>query len=109
MTSTYFGSVLRSLREGAGLSQKALADKAGLSQKAISFWEMGVHDPNWSAVVALCDVFEVSADVFRPAKDQPEPVIPAPRRGRPAKQPTPEPTANAAKRASPSRRKTSKR
>jgi transcriptional regulator with XRE-family HTH domain len=77
----WFGPRLKELREGAGMSQPALAERAGLKKAGIANLEQGRTRPHWDTVVALCQALEVSADQFmRP---------PAPReatgRGRPRK------------------------
>ena len=43
MDKRTFGARLKELREGAGLSQKALAAKAGVSQRNIANWELGLR------------------------------------------------------------------
>ena len=59
---------LKRLREGAGLSQSALAERAGLSLRSIQNWEQGHRLPKAAAVLALAealkaDVGELLAEV----------------------------------------------
>lgn len=58
------GEVLKELRTEKGLTQLQLANAIGVSQKAIDYWERGVNEPKASYIVALCDYFQISADVL---------------------------------------------
>lgn len=62
LTDTLFGIVrstdspemlIRELRVGAGLSQRALAQRAGTSQPAIARYERGVATPSWETLQRL--------------------------------------------------------
>lgn len=53
---------LRELRKQSELSQQDLADKIGVSKQALSQYERGVREPDFENLLALCDVFNVSAD-----------------------------------------------
>jgi transcriptional regulator with XRE-family HTH domain len=48
-----FGGLVRELRLGAGLSQRALARRAGTSQPAIARYEGGVATPSWGTLQRL--------------------------------------------------------
>ncbi len=82
-----FGQRLRELREQKWLSRAQLKDLTGLSERAIIQWEIGVREPGWFNVLALCVALDVSCEAF---KIEPQPAPPA-GRGRPPKSsPAPE-------------------
>lgn len=45
--------ILREMRLGAGLSQRALASRAGTSQPAIARYERGASTPSWETIERL--------------------------------------------------------
>ena len=53
---------LRALRSGAGLTQQQLADKLGVTHISVSRWETGRSEPSSSAIAAISNYFNVSAD-----------------------------------------------
>lgn len=55
-----FGERIRRLREGAGISQKALGDRLGIDQSGVSRLEDGVRTVTARELVAIGDVFGVS-------------------------------------------------
>ena len=57
-----FGENLKQLREQSGIKQSALAHDVGVSRSAINAWEMGVSMPSVANLLALCQIFHVSAD-----------------------------------------------
>lgn len=66
----WFGIQLKSLRQEAGLTQKALAERAGLrSEMGIRDIEQGRRNPAWETVLALCKALGCSADTFMQAPD----------------------------------------
>jgi transcriptional regulator with XRE-family HTH domain len=48
-----FSALVRDLRHGAGLSQRALARRAGTSQPAIARYERGLSTPGWGTLQRL--------------------------------------------------------
>jgi transcriptional regulator with XRE-family HTH domain len=64
MDASRFAGRLRELREGAGLTQKALGDQAGLSMRAVAQWERAVREPSWSSVIAMCKALGVTPNDF---------------------------------------------
>ena len=56
------GERIALLRKQAGLSQEQLGDKMGVSRQAVSKWESGQVNPDLQYIMALCRLFEVSAD-----------------------------------------------
>ena len=53
---------LRELRKHSNYSQQDLADMIGVTKQTISQYERGVREPDFDNLLALCDVFNVSAD-----------------------------------------------
>jgi transcriptional regulator with XRE-family HTH domain len=84
-----FGSVLRRLREGKGLTQKQLGDAAEIHSNTIAKLERGVMEPSWQLVLKLATVLGVECTAFnvtpaasssqeQPAADKPAPAPPGP-------------------------------
>lgn len=53
------GANIRSARDAAGLSQKALADKMRIGQARIADWEGGKKDPKASSLFAIADALGI--------------------------------------------------
>lgn len=49
-------------RKAAGLTQEALGEKLGVSRQAVSKWEMGTSEPSTSNLMALAQLFGVTAE-----------------------------------------------
>jgi transcriptional regulator with XRE-family HTH domain len=77
------GQRIRELREGRGLTREQLAGAARVSVRAVVQWEIGVREPGWFNVLALCVALGVDCRAFAEAPSQ----APEPRRGRPRKAP----------------------
>ena len=60
MTSYVTCSAIRSLREGAGLTQRQLAERIGVTDKAVSKWETGRGLPDVTLVKPLARALGVS-------------------------------------------------
>lgn len=56
------GEKILSLRKARGWSQEELADKIGVSRQAVSRWEADSAKPDADKIIAICDLFGVSAD-----------------------------------------------
>jgi transcriptional regulator with XRE-family HTH domain len=54
-----FGTTVRRLRKGKGLSQEALAEKAGLAADYVGFIERGENVPSLIAILKLARALEV--------------------------------------------------
>lgn len=59
-----FGKRLKELRDGAGLTQQALAEAAGLSKDAIYSIEAGKRRPTWDTAIALAGALGVTCEAF---------------------------------------------
>ena len=57
-----FGERLAQARKQAGYTQKQVCEKLGILQQAYSRFECGVYELNYEQIVALCKLFECSAD-----------------------------------------------
>lgn len=58
--------VLRQLMDHRGLSAERLARASGgaFGARAVSYWLAGSRSPNLADLAVICDIFNVSADVF---------------------------------------------
>ncbi len=57
-----FMKKLKEVRNGAGLSQKALAERLSISQQAYAKYENGTASPNPETIKKLSEILNVSAD-----------------------------------------------
>ena len=57
-----FGEHLKEIRISKNLTQKQLATLIGSSERGIQRYESGERKPNFDAIIALCNVLDVSAD-----------------------------------------------
>jgi transcriptional regulator with XRE-family HTH domain len=85
-----FADRLRALREGAGLSQYALAKRSGLSKQALSNLELGNREPTWTTVQLLAVALGVNCEEFVDPNVRPPEQVPDRPRGRPRKDPAAE-------------------
>ena len=53
---------IKRMREGAGLSQRALAEKIGVSQQSINKYENHNIEPDIETLIRIADVFDTSVD-----------------------------------------------
>jgi transcriptional regulator with XRE-family HTH domain len=81
----WFAGRLKDLREGAGLSQYALAKRSGLSKQALSNLELGAREPTWETVQRLALALGVDCRAFVDPGLTLPPERPATGRGRPPK------------------------
>ncbi len=59
-----FGEKLRRHRKSIGMTQEDAAEKIGVSAQAVSKWEAGECLPDCFNLKALCDIYNLSADVL---------------------------------------------
>ena len=56
------GEKILNLRKARGWSQEELAEQVGVTRQAVSRWEAGTAKPDADKIIAICDLFGVSAD-----------------------------------------------
>ena len=56
------GSIIRSARNGAGLSQEQAAEALGVSRQTVSNWENGKTYPDIISVIRMSEIYSVSLD-----------------------------------------------
>lgn len=56
------GEKILNMRKARGWSQEELAENVGVSRQAVSRWESGTAKPDADKIIAICDLFGVSAD-----------------------------------------------
>jgi transcriptional regulator with XRE-family HTH domain len=57
-----FGSRMKQARRDAGLTQQQVADRLNVNHSNVSQWESDKHTPQFSAIVAFCQMTGVSLD-----------------------------------------------
>ena len=58
------GDKIYKLREGANISQEALADKLNISRQTVSRWETDISKPTDRNIKNLCSIFGVDKSYF---------------------------------------------
>lgn len=56
------GEVLKQCRTEKNMTQEFVAQSLNVSRQAVSKWEKGISEPSTSNLMALCKLYEVSAD-----------------------------------------------
>ena len=56
------GEKILSMRKARGWSQEELAERIGVTRQAVSRWESNSAKPDADKIIAICDLFGVSAD-----------------------------------------------
>lgn len=67
------GEIIKKLRLEAGMTQKELSKKTGVSVVTIRNWEGGIKMPSTNAIIAIADIFHVSADYLLGIDSDPKP------------------------------------
>ena len=57
-----FDSIIKKLRTDSKMTQKELALAIRVSQQTVSLWESGSAIPDALAIIAMCNLFNVSSD-----------------------------------------------
>lgn len=65
-----YGKRIRELREERGISQTELANMLNVTQRTVSRFELEQHDLGTQDVIAICRLFEVSADYLLGLEDE---------------------------------------
>ncbi len=65
-----YGKRIKELREERGMSQAELAKALNVTQRTVSRFELEQHDLGTEGVIALCRLFEVSADYLLGLEDE---------------------------------------
>ncbi len=56
------GEKILNMRKARGWSQEELAEHIGVTRQAVSRWEAGSAKPDADKIIAICDLFDISAD-----------------------------------------------
>lgn len=56
------GEVIKAHRQRCQMTQEFLAESLGVSRQAVSKWEMGISEPSTSNLMALAQLFGVTAE-----------------------------------------------
>lgn len=56
------GEKIQNMRKARGWSQEDLAEQVGVSRQAVPRWESNSAKPDADKIIAICDLFGVSAD-----------------------------------------------
>ncbi len=62
---------IQELRKGKNLSQEQLADLLGVSRQSVSKWESGQSLPEIEKLIAMSELFDVTADYILKGTDSP--------------------------------------
>ena len=65
-----FGTMLKELRQKAGLTQKQLADRLWLSKATVSYYEQSLRYPSPEVLIKLSGIFHVTTDYLLGIEDK---------------------------------------
>ncbi|MDR2977099.1 MAG: helix-turn-helix domain-containing protein [Streptococcaceae bacterium] len=74
MSIEYFGEKLKAMRKNKGWTQAQLAKKMKLVTGTISAYETGLKYPSLERLVAICQIFDTSADYLLGLSDRQMPL-----------------------------------
>ena len=58
------GELIKHLRRLRNVSQEELAERLEVTRGTVSNWEIGRRTPDFLMLVKICDIFNVSLDLF---------------------------------------------
>ena len=64
MDNKKIGLFISNKRKQKGLTQKQLGEQLSVSDKAVSRWERGIHLPDASLYIPLCQILDISLNEF---------------------------------------------
>ncbi len=64
-----FAQRLKNIRKESNLTQKQVYEKLGISANGYASYEQGRTEPSISTLIALCKLFDVSADYLLGLED----------------------------------------
>lgn len=64
-----FAQRLKNIRKESNLTQKQVYEKLGISANGYASYEQGRTEPSVSTLIALCKLFDVSADYLLGLED----------------------------------------
>lgn len=70
MGMEYFGSKLKAVRKGKGLTQLELAKRLSIAKGSISAYEQGVTYPSVDVLIKICEVLNTSSDYLLGISDE---------------------------------------
>nr|DAG67484.1 MAG TPA: Repressor protein CI [Caudoviricetes sp.] len=87
-----FGSILRNLRISRDITQSDLAAKLGVSRSTVGMYETGAREPDFEAMEAIADIFNVDMDYLmgRSQVERKHPITPPESEIPPGFQPMPD-------------------
>ena len=65
-----YGLMIQQLRKGRKMSQKELGDHLGIGVSTISMWESEKREPDLTHLMAIAELFDVSADYILHGKNK---------------------------------------
>ena len=66
------GERLLEYRTNAKMSQDTLAEKVGVTRQTVSKWETDQSAPEFSKILPLCEIFEITTDELIKGKEEQE-------------------------------------
>ena len=64
MDQKKIGLFIATCRKKKGLTQKQLAEKLSVTDKSVSKWERGIHLPDASLYIPLCEILGITISEF---------------------------------------------
>lgn len=64
MKANILGKNIKKIRTEKNIFQKTLAEKLGITRQTLSYWELGICEPDVDTIIKLAKYFNVSLDDF---------------------------------------------